>query len=384
VSANDILTICWTSGTEAEPKAVPRSHNQWIWIGYGTVDGCELADQCHLLAPFPMVNMAGIGGMLVPWLQVCGKLVLHHPMNLPIFLAQLSEEQIHYTVAPPALLNGLLLQPGLLERADLRSIKNIGSGGAPLPPGMVAHYQHTYSIPIVNLFGSNEGASFTSGVHECPDPAERAYCFPRFGVPGYRWSSRIAAHMSTKLVDIDTKAVLTEKGQLGELAIKSPGIFPGYYKRPDLTRMVFDDQGYFYTGDLFEIVGEDGRFYAYVGRLKDVIKRGAMPISPEEIEYLLSDHPHVAEVAVVAYPDPVMGEKVCAVIVPREGQQITLDAVRKCLQGKDIAAYKLPEKLVIVERVPRNPVGKILKGELRQQMRAAAAIAPFNGAPDGR
>jgi len=109
-----------------------------------------------------------------------------------------------------------------------------------------------------------------------------------------------------------------------------------------------------------------------------------MPISPEEIEYLLSDHPHVAEVAVVAYPDPVMGEKVCAVIVLREGQQITLEAKRRFLQGKDIAAYKLPEKLVIVEQVPRNPVGKILKSELRQQMRAAAAIAPFNGAPDGR
>jgi non-ribosomal peptide synthetase component E (peptide arylation enzyme) len=169
------------------------------------------------------------------------------------------------------------------------------------------------------------------------------------------------------LMTADTKAVLTEKGQLGELAIKSPGIFPCYYKRPELTRMVFDDEGYFYTGDLFEIAGEDGCFYAYVGRLKDVIKRGAMPISPEEIEYLLNDHPHVAEVAVVAYPDPVMGEKVCAVIVPREGQQIALEAVRRFLQGKDIAAYKLPEKLVIVERLPRNPVGKVLKSELRQQ-----------------
>jgi len=77
-----------------------------------------------------------------------------------------------------------------------------------------------------------------------------------------------------------------------------------------------------------------------------------------------------------------MGEKVCAVIVPREGRQVALEAVRRCLQDKDIAGYMLPEKLVIVERVPRNPLGKILKSELRQQMRAA--IAPFNGAPDGR
>jgi acyl-CoA synthetase len=301
-------------------------------------------------------------------------------MNLPVFLTQLSTEQINYTVVPPALLNGLLLQPSLLEQVDLSAMKSIGSGGAPLAPGMVSYYQHTYGVPIVNLFGSNEGASFMSGVNECPDPAERAYFFPRFGVPGYSWSSRIAAHMSTKLVDPDTKAVLTEKGRAGELAIKSPGIFPGYYKRPELTRKVFDDEGFFYTGDLFEIEGGDGRFYAYVGRLKDVIKRGTMAIAPEEIEYLLSDHPQVAEVAVVGYPDPVMGEKVCAVIVPREGQRIALEAVIAFLRSKQIAAYKLPEKLVIVERLPRNPAGKVLKSELREQMRAAAVSAPFSNA----
>ena len=108
MTANDILTICWTSGTEAEPKGVPRSHNHWIAIGWGTTDGARLAEGDVLLNPFPMVNMSGIGGMFVPWLQVAGTLVMHHPMALPVFLGQIGRERAHYTVAPPILLTMLL------------------------------------------------------------------------------------------------------------------------------------------------------------------------------------------------------------------------------------------------------------------------------------
>ena len=103
-TANDILTICWTSGTEAEPKGVPRSHNHWLAIGWGTTDGARLGDGDVLLNPFPMVNMSGIGGMFVPWLQVAGTLVMHHPMALPVFLGQIGRERASYTrgAADPA------------------------------------------------------------------------------------------------------------------------------------------------------------------------------------------------------------------------------------------------------------------------------------------
>ncbi len=369
VTANDIFTICWTSGTEADPKGVPRSHNHWIWISYASVDGCEFEPGHNLLNPFPMINMAGIGGMLVPWLLTGGKLVMHQPFDLPTFLGQIVMEKINYTVAPPALLNVLLMKPEILEKVDLSSMKNIGSGSAPLSPWMVTQWQEKYGLTIVNIFGSNEGASFTSGLKEFPDPAIRAQYFPRFGVSDFDWPSRIAAHMVTRLVDPDTGQVITEPGSPGEMAIKSPGIFPGYYKRPDLTEKVFDDEGYFYTGDLFEISGEGNNGYRFVGRVKDIINRGGIKISSEEVEGLIMGHPKVADVAIVGYPDEKLGEKACVVVVPKPEQSITLEEIIGFLKEKDIAVYKLPEKLLVVDALPRNPVGKVLKRELKEKVK---------------
>lgn len=370
VSANDIFTICWTSGTEADPKGVPRSHNHWIWISYGSIDGCQIGEGYTLLNPFPMVNMAGIGGMLVPWLLTGGKLVMHHPLNLPVFLAQLGSEKVDYTVVPPALLTGLLMKPELLRGADLSNIKTIGSGSAPLSTWMVKEWQERHGIKIVNIFGSNEGASFTSGPNEFPNPADRAQYFPRFGVKGFEWRSRIAAQMESKLIEPVTKASINVPGIPAEMAIKSPGIFPGYWKRPDLTAKVLDKDGFFYTGDLFEIAGSGKVFdrYKFVGRLKDIIIRGGTNVSSEEVEALISEHPKVLEVAVVGQPDDRLGEKVCAAVVPAKGQSITLEEIVEFLKAKDIAVYKLPENLVVLEALPRNPVGKVLKRLLRSKL----------------
>jgi acyl-CoA synthetase (AMP-forming)/AMP-acid ligase II len=373
LTANDVFTICWTSGTEADPKGVLRSHNHWIWISYASIDGCEFERGYHILNPFPLVNMAAIGGMLFPWALTGGKLVLHHPLSLPVFLGQIASEKINYTVVPPALLNMLLVQPGILEKADLSSIKNIGSGSAPLSPWMVKQYQEKYGKYVINIFGSNEGASFTSGPKELPDPEDRAQYFPRFGVPEYKWHSRVAAQMLTKLVDPETKRVITEPGIPGEMAIKGPGIFPGYYKRPDLTKNVFDADGYFYTGDLFEIAGKGDNLnlYRFVGRWKDVIIRGGQNISSEEIENLLQGHPKLADVAVIGYRDDRVGEKVCVVAVPKKDQTVTFEEIVDFLKAKDIAIYKMPEKLIVTDALPRNPVGKLLKRSLREKYTSA-------------
>jgi acyl-CoA synthetase (AMP-forming)/AMP-acid ligase II len=369
VTANDIHTICWTSGTEADPKGVPRSHNHWIWIAYGSIDGCALEPGYTLLNPFPMVSMAALGGMFVPWLLLGGKLVLHHPLSLPVFLGQIGAEKVDYTVVPPALLTTLLMRPELLQTADFSSVKTIGSGSAPLSPWMVKEWQDKRSVRIVNIFGSNEGAAFTSGPNEFPDPIERAQFFPRFGVKGFEWRSRIASQMETKLVEPVTKTSINVAGIPGEMAIRSPGIFPGYWKRPDLSAKCFDAEGFFYTGDLFEVAGKGRDFnrYKFVGRLKDIIIRGGTNISSEEIEALIAEHPKVLEVAVVGHPDERLGEKVCAVVVPAKGQSLSLEELVEFLKSKDIAVYKLPEKLLVVEALPKNPVGKVLKRLLRNR-----------------
>lgn len=367
-TANDVFTICWTSGTEADPKGVPRSHNHWISIAYALVDGCDMDPGCHILNPFPFINMASIGGMFVPWLLTGGKFVLHHPLDLPVFLGQIQSEKISYTVVPPALLNMLMQNPALLAGTDISSIKTIGSGSAPLSPFMVRHFQEKYGIYVVNIFGSNEGVSFVSGPKDFPDPEQRARFFPRWGVPGFEWKARIAGWMSSKIVDPLTGASISDKGVPGEMCIKGPAVFAGYYKRPDLTQKSFDDDGYFKTGDLFTIEGDEGNLncYQFCGRSKDLIIRGGMNISPEEIEYLIIEHPKVAEVAVVGYKDERLGEKVCAVAVPVKAQSLTLEELVDFLKQKDIAVYKLPERLLLVDALPRNPLGKVLKRQLTE------------------
>jgi acyl-CoA synthetase (AMP-forming)/AMP-acid ligase II len=369
ITANDIFTICWTSGTEGRPKGVPRSHNDWLVPAYGTVDAAELEEGCTVLNPFPLVNMAGIGGMLVPWLLTGGKLVQHHPLSLPVFMKQVAVEQVNYTVAPPALLNMLLQNEALLASADISSIKTIGSGSAPLSPWMVKTWQDKYGIHILNYFGSNEGTTIVSGPQTIADPEKRAQYFPRFGVEGFEWPGRISRCMQTRLFDLQTGEIIQEAGRPGELLIKGAAVFSGYYKSEDLTRRVFDEDGFFHTGDLFEIAGDgdDLRYYLYVGRSKDLIIRGGQNISPEEVETLIQGNPKVAEVAVIGYPDQVMGERVCACVVPRPGQEIIFDELIDFLKDKKIAAFKLPEKLVLMQALPRNPVGKLLKGTLREQ-----------------
>jgi len=366
--ASDVLTVCWTSGTEAEPKGVPRTHDLWTAIAWATTDGAQLRDGDVLLTPFPLVNMSGIGGMLVPWLQVAGTLVLHQPMSLPTFLRQIVTERVNYTVAPPVLLSRLLADPAALEGVDLSSLRTIGSGSAPLSPPLIAGWKDRYGIEIVNFFGSNEGIALVSGPADVPDPAERARVFPWFGAPGRTWSNRVARGMETKLVDPVTGELVTEVGQLGELLVKGPTVFEGYWRRPDLTERAFDEDGFYRTGDLFEIVDE--AHLRFLGRARDLIIRGGMKIAPEEVEALLADHPKIAEVAVVGLDDPRLeGEQiVTAVVVPREGEDLDLSELRAHLRAKGVAGYKEPRKLVVLDSLPRNPLGKVLKREIRARI----------------
>lgn len=370
-TANDIITICWTSGTEGKPKGVPRSYNDWYVPGRATSDAADPRDGWNILNPFPLVNMAGIGGMLMPWLLNGGKMVLHQPFSMPTFLQQIAVEQIEFTVAPPALLNMLLQKPEILAQAKLDSIKVIGSGSAPLSPWMVKTWQEQYHIPVINYFGSNEGITIVGSHHDIPDPELRAVYFPRFGSEGFTWSNNVGNWMKTKLTHPDGTEI-TAPGEAGEMCVWGPAVMAGYYNAPVMTANTIDKDGYYHTGDAFEIanVNGDTRYYKYVGRIKDIVNRGGLKISSEEVESLLQAHPAVAEVAVVPYPDEILGEKVCAVVVARPGQTITLQDLTDLLKEKGVAQFKHPERLVQMDALPRNPVGKILKRDLREQVKA--------------
>ena len=365
--ANEAATICWTSGTEARPKGVPRSHNHWMIEGVACADAAGLQPDDAVMNPFPLVNMAAIGGCFMPWLLTGGTLVQHHPFDLPVFLKQLVGEKSAYTVAPPAILMLLLKEEKLMASLDFSAVRSIGSGSAPLAPWMVKTWQEKYGLPIVNIFGSNEGTCLISGAGDIPDPEERAQFFPRFGVKGLEWPAKIAGAIETKLVDLQSGDEITAPNQPGELLIRGATIFSGYFRAGDGggPADAIDKDGFFHTGDVFEIAGPNNRYYRFVERAKDIIIRGGMNISPGEIDGLLASMPKVREAAVVGYADPVLGERICAIAVPVEGEALTLDDIRQHLQKADIAAYKIPERLELASALPRNPLGKVLRRELR-------------------
>lgn len=368
VCADDIVTICWTSGTEAEPKGVPRNHNEWIIMAAGVTDAAGLQAGAVLLNPFPMVNMAGISTSFVSWLLLGGVLIQHQPFDLQIFLQQVRDEKIDYTVAPPAVLNLLLQNEALLEGVDFNRLRAIGSGSAPLSEWMVRTFHEKYGVQIVNYFGSNEGASFISAQNDVPDAAHRAVLFPRLG-EGFEWKALLHDRIFTRLVDPETEQEITEPGLPGELRVKGATVFSGYWRAPEINARAFDGDGWFRTGDLFELAGERQQFYRFVGRLKDVIIRGGMNISSEEIEGHLQGHPAVADAAVVGAPDPNLGERLCAFIVVKPGQTVDLADINRYLTGdKHVAVYKQIERLEVIDILPRNPVGKVLKRELRQAL----------------
>ncbi len=368
ISGNDIYTICWTSGTTGKPKGVPRSHNHWMNQTKAVQDAVHLHEADVLLNPFPFVNMAAISGFLYVWLYARGTLVLHHPFDMQIMLKQIQDERVVYTIVPPAALNMLLAKKEIMAAFNLSTLRTIASGSAPLSPVMVKGFKDLLNIDIVNTFGSNEGVSLVSCGEDVPDPEHRALYFPRFGVEGLEWRNMISERIRTKLVDPNTNEVVTARNTPGELWIKGPNVFDGYLDSPEDNAKVFDADGYFRSGDLFEIVGdnEPPRFYRFVGRHKDLIIRGGMNISPDELDNLLAHHPKILESAVFGLPDEILGERVCVAVVPKAGQTVTLDDIKAFLKERDVAIFKWPESITILEAMPRNPLGKILRTELRK------------------
>jgi acyl-CoA synthetase (AMP-forming)/AMP-acid ligase II len=363
--ANAILTMCWTSGTTGTPKGVPRSHNMWLATGRNSAEAGQYRAGDRLLNPFPLVNMAALGGFFFPMALHGCSLVLHHPFDAPVFLEQMQAEKITFTIVPPAVLNQLAKAEEMWNRFDFSALRRIGSGAAPLSPWMIRTFAETYGKEIVNFYGSNEGISLFSTPETAAEPEVRATMFPRMGVADMPWQGIAHETVRSRVVKPGSEEEITEPGQPGELLFDGATVFDGYLGRTN--EDVFTSDGWFRTGDLVEICGEPPNYYRIVGRCKDIINRGGMKISPAEIDILLEACPAISEGAVCAFADEDLGERVCACIVPRPGQDPPgLEELTAYLGDKGLAIFKLPERMVVLESLPRNPVGKVQRHILEQ------------------
>lgn len=364
LDANDISVIQWTSGTEAEPKACPISHNNWGFARfiYSTeYKGGVLDDGCVLMNPAPLVNMTCIGVGLVPWIIVSGTFVLHHPFEPLLFMRQLIEEGVNFTLAVPAMAVGILKHPAV-DAFDLGKLKFLAQGSAPPPAWTFLEVKRRWGTESINIWGQNEGTGLFSLPEVIPDLEMRASGFPR-GWRGVEWDIPVMQAVEVKIVD-EGGNELTNPDDVGELCYRAPLTMAGYFNQPELTERAFDEEGFFHTGDLFRIL--DDRTIAFFDRKKDMIIRGGFNISAAEVENILKGHPAITDAAVVGMPDEVLGERSCAFVVLAEGATLTLEDVQEFMRGEEVANYKWPERIEVVEEIPRNPVGKVVKTELRK------------------
>lgn len=166
--ANEIFTLCWSSGTEARPKGCPLSHNNWLCQGYFEYESAPIRPGCNLITAGPLVNMASIGTVFVPWLMTGGKFALHHPFDGPTFIMQLMTEQIHYTLLVPAIVNALLKHPKV-DQFQLSGMEAITIGAAPPSLWSVQELKRRWGIEFANIWGQNEATANVAGPADIPD-----------------------------------------------------------------------------------------------------------------------------------------------------------------------------------------------------------------------
>lgn len=368
VDANDIFSLCWSSGTEALSKGCPMSHNNWLYQMNLIPQTAGLHEGDRVLATAPVVNMTGVATWLAS-LAIGGTTLLHHPLNMPLLLKQLMHDQVHFTLLVPAVLNMILKLPNV-DQLNFSNVRCIASGSAQPSRWSMEEFKRRWNIEILHAWGQTEGTAVFAGARDVPDFAKRSDHFPWWGCPGVEWPSGIRG-VEMKLLD-EADVECTQPGQVGELVYRGPNVFAGYYRRPDLAISSFTADGFCRTGDFFIV--RDAHHIGFFDRKKDIIIRGGYNVSAAEVENLVLTHPGVQEVAAVAVPDAIMGEKTCIFVVPKDkAQPPTLEDIVGHLKHIGVAAYKLPEHIEYLDIIPRNPVGKILKAQLRKHVRPAAA-----------
>lgn len=347
---DDIAMLVYTSGTTADPKGVQHSNRSLLSEMAAIAQARQGIGEERTLSPWPPGHVAGACSMM-RYLAQATPLVLMDQWE-PAEAAMLIEQnRVSACSFTPFHLSGLL-DAADRDGRDLSSLVSVLVGATPVPPALIARCSER-GLRTFRCYGSSEMPTVTTGNPD--DPLEK-----RLTTEG-----RPMLGAEIRFVDDDGNDV-----EEGELAIRGPDLFVGY--RDDaLNRKSFLPGGWFLTGDIGRF-DPDG-YLQITDRKKDLIIRGGENISSREVEDLLFRHPDIAEAAVVAMPDERMGEIVCAFVIPRPGHTPTLDKVREQFFGAGIAKQKTPEHLVVVDDLPRNSTGKVLKQELRARAKADAA-----------
>jgi cyclohexanecarboxylate-CoA ligase len=349
-SPDDPMLLMFTSGTTARPKGVLHTHNTMDYENRSIIEIFELSADDSVFMPSPLSHITGLlyGIQLPAMLQTTA--VLQDRWEPREALALLARHRCTVTVAATPFLHGLTHHPDLAQ-FDLSALRLFACGGADVPPALVRDARTLLDCYVTRIYGSTEIPTLsTTGPHDPPMKAAQT-------------DGRMIGSAAFRIVDEHGEPVAD--GGIGDLEAKGPETFVGYL-RPEDGADAFTADGWFRTGDLGSADPEG--FLSIRGRSKDIVLRGGENISVTEIEELLFEHPDVAEVAIVAMPDPVMVERACAFVVPRNGARPTLAELGQFLDTLDVARQKYPERLELVSEIPKTQSGKIQKFLLRQEI----------------
>ena len=357
--------LFYTSGTTADPKGAPHTDLTVTAAALAMAECLDIRSDDVSALVFPFTHIGGIGWLIASLLSGCTLLTTEafHPTGTPEFLAANG-----VTLAgsgTPFHLAYLAAQRVHGDGPLFPNVRSYPGGGAPKPPQL--HHDlkaEVGGIGIVSGYGLTEAPIVVMATTD--DPDQKLADTEGRPTPG----------VDLKVVTLDGRAA--GPGGEGEIRLKGPQVITGYLD-PSLDAEAFDDDGYFRTGDL-GIVDTDG-FVTITGRLKDVIIRHGENISAKEVEDLLYAHPAVADVAVIGLPDPKTGERACAVVAVAESQSFDFAGMVTYLKGKGLRVNAVPEQLELVDVVPRNPAGKILKHTLRERFTLPGATSD-HGTPD--
>ncbi len=349
--AGEVALMLLSGGTTGPSKLIPRTHSDYL---YGVLQSARHAgfdDATVFLAVLPMAHNFTLGAPgVLGALAKGGTTVIAPGTSAEVVLPLIERERVTVVSAGVPLVPRWLASD-LLDRRDLSSLKVFICGGAKLVPELRRRVEERFACIYQESFGMAEGLLCMTRLDDAAALRLNS-------------SGRPVSELDEIRV-VGSSGEEVAEGIAGELLVRGPYTIRGYYNVPEINATAFTSDGFYRTGDVVKKI--DG--YLFVeGRIKDLINRGGEKISCEEIENHLLAHPDIESACVVAMADEVFTEKACAVVIMREDRSLTLDELSVFLQGRDIARFKMPERLEVVKTFPISPAGKILRRELRASL----------------
>ena len=351
---DDVTQLIYTSGTTGEPKGVMHSANSTMANIIPYAQRLRLGADDVVLMASPMAHQTGfMYGLMMP-IMLRASVVLQDIWEPRQAIALVRREGATFTMASTPFLTDLARAVAETGQ-QVPTLRTFLCAGAPIPGPLVEQARAALGAKVVSAWGMTENGAVT--LTRLDDADERSFNTDGCPLPG----------VELKVVDVDGQSLPV--GEAGRLMLRTCSNFGGYLRRPHLNGTDADD--WFDTGDLACI--DAAGYVRITGRSKDVIIRGGENIPVVEIEALLYRHPAIAMAAIVAYPDERLGERACAVVVPRPGHSIDLRAIQDFLKAQQVAIQYIPERLIVRDAIPSTPSGKIQKFKLREMLQADAA-----------